>query len=141
MRVQHGLRPELESWIHDGPGEAGLISLIDRLSWASKHLKPVTPRYRVFFDDPADLETRELVPSRNWLACALEGGILPPVETYHRDQENGTNTHAYSDPIGPMTELEALHYLIRKDLPPRIWRDYIGNRPIISIVDTQTAVA
>ena len=27
------------------------------------------------------------MPDPNWMACALEGGILPPIETYQRDRE------------------------------------------------------
>lgn len=44
---------------------------------------------------------------------------------------------AYADPIGPMTEEQAIEYLIQKDIPPRVWRDYRGNRRILAIVPVQ----
>jgi hypothetical protein len=36
-----------------------------------------------------------------------------------------------------MAEEEAIEYLIKKDIPPRIWRDYRGNRVIMKIVPVE----
>jgi hypothetical protein len=46
----------------------------------------------------------------------------------------GGAEHPYADPIGPMTEEEAIEYLIQKDIPPQVWRDYKGNRCVMRIV-------
>jgi hypothetical protein len=128
--------------------------LWDRLHDARERLAPVQSRYRVVFEDPAepDAPAKVLVPDPNWLACALAGGILPPIDAYLADaakvaaweQEHGTlegfawslvggASHPYAAPIGPMTEEEALEYLIQKDIPARVWADPT-NRPRFAIV-------
>jgi len=40
-------------------------------------------------------------------------------------------------PIGPMTEEEAIEYLVMKDISPAVWRDYKGNRIIMKIVPVE----
>jgi hypothetical protein len=37
-----------------------------------------------------------------------------------------------------MTEMEAMAYLVMKDVPPAVWRDYKGNRTILKIVPRDT---
>ena len=37
-------------------------------------------------------------------------------------------------PVPAMTEEQAMEYLVMKDLPPLVWRDYKGNRSILKIV-------
>ena len=133
------------------------MHLIDRLHEAKQRLAPVQSHYRVLFEDPAnpDAPAAVLIPDPNWMAAALAGGVLPPIEAYLRDQakmaawcaENdprkfswravGGAEHPYAAPIGPMTEEEAIEYLIQKDLPPRVWRDYRGNRCIMRIVPVE----
>ena len=110
-----------------------------RLLAAKASLKPVQSKYRVVFEDPSnpDAPAAVLVPDPNWLAAALAGGVLPPVETYLRDRDvpdGEPKEHPYAKPIGPMTEEQAIEYLIQKDIPPRVWRDYRGNRRIMAIV-------
>lgn len=134
-----------------------MMHLWDRLVEAKGRLTPVQSKYRVLFEDPSqpDACACVLVPDPNWMACALAGGILPPIETYLRDREieerhmrenpevpfnwkdYGGASHPYATPIGPMTEEEAIEYLIMKDIPPRIWRDYKGNRQIMKIVPVE----
>lgn len=140
-----------------------MIHLIDRLYAAKEYLPPVQSRYRVVFEDPDNPEACAsiIVPDPNWLACALAGGILPPIECYIRDREieeafhakyahllpelrptfrwdeHGGAMHPYASPIGAMTEEEAIEYLIMKDLPLRVWRDYRGNRQILAIVPVE----
>jgi len=116
--------------------------LWDRLAEAKSRLAPVQSKYRVVFEDPAtpDEPAKVLVPDPNWLACALEGNILPPIDTYQRDRDvpDGQHKeHPYAEPIGPMTEEEAIEYLIMKDIDPSIWRDYNGNRIIMKIVPVE----
>ena len=119
-----------------------MTHLWDRLAEAKSRLKPVQSKYRVLFEDPTepDSPAKVLVPDPNWMACALEGGILPPIDTYLRDQnvpDGEPKEHPYAEPIGAMTEEEAIEYLIQKDIPPQVWRDYEGNRVIMKIVPVE----
>tara|TARA_R100001086_G_scaffold67879_2_gene31932 strand:- start:550 stop:1026 length:477 start_codon:yes stop_codon:yes gene_type:complete len=131
-----------------------MTHLWERLAEAKKELKPVQSKYRVMFEDPNDLNNpvAVLVPDPNWMAAALKGGILPPIEAYLEDaqtvenyaKERGTLDgfnwrdhdvkHPYAKPTGPMTEEQAIEYLIMKDVPTSVWRDYRGNRTILAIV-------
>ena len=116
--------------------------LWDRLAEAKSRLAPVQSKYRVVFEDPSapDEPAKVLVPDPNWMACALEGNILPPIDTYQRDRDvpdGQPKEHPYAEPIGPMTEEEAIEYLIMKDIDPSIWRDYNGNRTIMKIVPVE----
>ena len=116
--------------------------LWDRLAEAKSRLEPVQSKYRVVFEDPADPEApaKVLVPDPNWMAAALEGNILPPIDTYQRDRDvpdGQPKEHPYAEPIGPMTEKQSVCYLIQKDICPSIWRDYKGNRTILKIVPVE----
>lgn len=119
-----------------------MMHLWDRLAEAKSRLEPVQSKYRVLFEDPEDMESpaKVLVPDPNWMACALEGNILPPIDTYQRDRDvpdGEPKEHPYAEPIGAMTEEEAIEYLVQKDIPPRVWRDYRGNRSILKIVPVE----
>jgi len=116
--------------------------LWDRLLEAKSRLEPVQSKYRVLFEDPTapDEPAKVLVPDPNWMAAALEGDILPPIDTYLRDRlvpDGQPKEHPYAEPIGPMTEEQAIEYLIMKDIDPSIWRDYEGNRCIMKIVPVE----
>ena len=50
--------------------------LWDRLCWAKENLEPVQSDYRVVYEDSIDECAKILVPDPNWMACALQGGIL-----------------------------------------------------------------
>ena len=56
--------------------------LFDRLCWAKENLDGVQSDYRVVYEDSIDECAKILVPDPNWMACALQGGILPPVWVY-----------------------------------------------------------
>ena len=119
-----------------------MTHLWDRLAEAKSHLTPVQSKYRVLFEDPATPEAPAavLVPDPNWMAAALAGNVLPPIDTYLRDRDvpdGQPKEHPYAEPIGAMTEEEAIEYLIMKDIPPAIWRDYKGNRAILKIVPVE----
>lgn len=104
------------------------------------------PKYAIVWEDPNDIDgpMRITVPSPTWLAMAIHGGILPPVEAYwelYKDQGEPDFTHhtrGYllhdTKPCDPMTEEEAMEYLIMKDIPPHVWHNYKGNRQILRIV-------
>ena len=116
--------------------------LWDRLAQAKSRLAPVQSKYRVLFENPAepDAPASVLVPDPNWMAAALAGNVLPPIDTYLRDQnvpDGQPKEHPYADPIGPMTEEEAIEYLVKKDISPQVWREYNGNRIIMKIVPVE----
>jgi hypothetical protein len=116
--------------------------LWDRLAEAKSRLAPVQSKYRVLFEDPTqpDAPAAVLVPDPNWMAAALAGGVLPPIDTYLRDQnvpDGQPKEHPYAEPIPAMTEEEAIEYLIMKDIPPQVWRDYQGNRAVMKIVPVE----
>ena len=116
--------------------------LWDRLAEAKSRLAPVQSKYRVLFENPAepDAPAAVLVPDPNRMAAALAGGVLPPIDTYLRDQnvpDGQPKEHPYAEPIPAMTEEEAIEYLIMKDIPPQVWRDYQGNRAVMKIVPVE----
>lgn len=104
------------------------------------------PQYAILWEDPLfpDEPARVTTPSPEWLALAMHGGILPPVEVYHElaadEAQPGFKRHTRgyllhdTPPVSAMTEEEAMEYLTMKDIPPRVWRDYRGNRVIMKIV-------
>ena len=113
--------------------------LFDRLCWAKENLDGVQSDYRVVFEDSVDDCAKILVPDPNWMACALQGGILPPVWVYHelaKDEAQPDfkkHTRGYllhnTEPVEAMTEEEAIEYLILKDCPDSVWKTYNeGNR-------------
>jgi hypothetical protein len=70
------------------------------------------------------------------MAMARAGGYLPPIEAYLADEgraDNAPAVHPYAAPRGPMSEEEAMEYLVMKDIPPAVWRDYRGNEQILVI--------
>ena len=116
--------------------------LWDRLAEAKSRLEPVQSKYRVLFENPADPDAPAsvLVPDPNWMAAALEGNILPPIDAYQRDRnvpDGQPKEHPYAEPIGAMTEEEAIEYLVMKDIDPQVWRDYNGNRCVMKIVPVE----
>ena len=116
--------------------------LWDRLAEAKSRLAPVLSKYRVLFEDPAtpDEPAKVLVPDPNFMAAALAGNVLPPIDTYQRDRlvpDGQPKEHPYAEPIGAMSEEEAVEYLVMKDIDPAVWRDYNGNRTIMKIVPVE----
>ena len=116
--------------------------LWDRLAEAKTRLEPVQSKYRVLFEDPTqpDAPASVLVPDPNFMAAALAGDVLPPIDTYIRDQsvpDGQPKEHPYAEPVGAMTEEEAIEFLIKKDISPQVWRDYQGNRTIMKIVPVE----
>ena len=111
--------------------------------------------YRVIFEDPEQPEQPAcvLVPSDNWMEEA-KAGLLPPISVYWALQDDeqqaiaeGRHDTFKHDPdkytaqftaprIGPLTEEEAIEYLVMKDIPRHIWsQEY--NRPMFKIVKTE----
>lgn len=104
------------------------------------------PQYAILWEDPNDLDApcKVTTPAPVWLAMAMEGGILPPVEVYHElakdEADPGFKRHSRghllhdTPPIDALTEEEAMEYLVMKDIPAHVWSGYEGNRVILKIV-------
>lgn len=146
--------------------------LWNRLVWAKDNLQKQQPEFCIAWEDPEDLEApmKVTTPDPNWLAAALNGGVLPKVKEYHNVVFGGfegnnkepevtvvgihnerviagwareeTDRHYKiidyscvhdSEPEGPLTEQEALEYIVQKDIPFRVWGQTY-NRPKFRIV-------
>ena len=121
--------------------------LWERLCWAKDNLERFETDYRVVYEDPSepDAPAKILHPTPEWMACALQGGILPPVSSYWElkkdEQTPGFKEHTRGPellhnmkPIDAMTEEQAIEYLIMKDIPEHVWRDWNkGNKPRLVI--------
>ncbi|MTI10180.1 hypothetical protein [Curvivirga aplysinae] len=114
-----------------------MTSLFERLLWAKSHLEPYQSQYAVVFEHDMDEPVAVMHPDPNWMACAIAGDILPPVEVYQQlEIVDGkvTNGHILHEEVIPaMTEEQAVEYLIQKDIPPHVWMDNTGNRPKFKI--------
>tara|TARA_R110000824_G_scaffold132271_9_gene294679 strand:+ start:28 stop:522 length:495 start_codon:yes stop_codon:yes gene_type:complete len=115
----------------------------ERMCKAKQELEPVIPQYCIVFEDPADLDAPVTVttPAPAWLAMALAGGYLPPIESYLRDRavekawikanpdkdfnwkDAGGATHPHAVPIAAMTEKKSMEYLLMMAVPRHIWED------------------
>lgn len=108
--------------------------------------------YRIVYDDPDNLEepSSVVIPTDQWMGAAM-AGLLPPISVYldlNADEqkaiEEGRHQNYSHDPdkfnlqytaprIGPLTEEQALEYLVMKDVPKRVWGKK-HNRPMFRIV-------
>ncbi len=121
--------------------------LWERLCWAKDNLERFETDYRVVYEDPSepDAPAKILHPTPEWMACALQGGILPPVSSYwelkkdertpgFKEHTRGPELLHNMKPIDAMTEEQAIEYLIMKDIPEHVWRDWNkGNKPRLVI--------
>lgn len=133
------------------------MHLFERICIADHFLPMVQSKYRVVFEDPAAPEGSPcavLIPDPHFLAQLLHGGIQPPIETCLADNDayqayldagndptkfnwhdiDGGAKHPYAAPIGPMTEEQAIEYIIQKCLPRRVWDDPTANYPRFKII-------
>ena len=117
------------------------LTLFERLLLAKDQLEPVQSEYRIVYEDPNEPDGTAasiLCPDPNWMACALHGGILPPVWVYWElakdESQPGFTSHTRgyllheTVPVDAMTEEEAIEYLVLKDIPRAVWDDKTANR-------------
>ena len=118
------------------------VHLFDRLCWAKENLEGYQSEYRIVWEDPNEPDkcAKVTIPDPNWMACALQGGILPPVWVYHELADDEAkpdfkkHTIGYllhqTEPVDAMTEEQAIEYLVMKDIPRRVWQDHdMANKP------------
>jgi hypothetical protein len=121
-----------------------MTKLIDHIAWAKANLERVEPTYCIAWEDPdaPDEPMKVTVPAPEWLAMALHGDMLPPVEVYHAIEDTmlGNTVHPeagaqlHEAPRMPaMTEEQAMEYLLQKDVPRRVWQQS-HNRQMYYIV-------
>lgn len=142
-----------------------MTHLWDRLNEAAERLKPVQSQYRIVYADPAQPSAPASIvaPAPEWMAAAMAGGVLPPIEQYHlmrlavifktpQGEQQGIEVFGLGlpdllrdlaqagckiegqtviesnfsnyEPIGPMSEEQAIEYLVKKDVPHRVWADH-----------------
>lgn len=133
-----------------------MMSYSDLPLWARMHKfqKETTeypePQYAILWEDPRMPEdaVKVTTPTPAWLAMAMHGGILPPVEVYWAlayDEAQPDFTHHHrgrllheTPPMEAMTEEQAMEYLVKQVIPTHVWRDYQGNRAILRIIRRDT---
>ena len=116
---------------------------------AKDDLKPVRSKYRaVWIDERGRFCMTAFCPHA--IAALIRGWIFPCVESFMRDKkikeafaekmkaegtqekifswaEHGGASHPYAVPTGPMTEVQAIEYLIKQSLPSYILDDKTSN--------------
>jgi len=109
------------------------LKLADRerhLRYAGFFKECPAPQYSIVWEDGLDGTCNVTSPSPQWLKMAMHGGVIPPVETYMRDKDvpdGDAKEHPYATPVGPMTEEQAMEYLLQKDVPMHVWSETSGN--------------
>jgi hypothetical protein len=116
--------------------------LIDRIEWAKANLKRHDTEYCVVYED-IDMDTVCVMhPDPHCMAMLMHGNLMPPAWvklklkedaerpdfTCHSDF-NGHLLHE-TEPMGSLTEEQAVEYLIQTDIPKHIWENWnSGNKP------------
>jgi len=105
-----------------------------RLKKALKELEPFQTKYAVVYDDIDMDHCAVMHPDPNAMSALMAGGVFPPVWVYWElakdeaqpDFKRHHRLHLLHDTPreGPKTEEEALLFLIMKDVPQHIWRNY-----------------
>lgn len=120
------------------------MRLIDRLADAKQRLEPYQTQYAVVYED-TDMETCAVMhPDPHAMAALMAGGVFPPVWVYWElekdaaqpDFKKHTRGHLLHDTLREpaKTEEEAVLYLVMKDVPQHIWRNWnSGNKPKMAI--------
>ena len=110
------------------------MHLIDRVAEAHQRLEPYETEYAVVYED-VDMDCCAVMhPDPNAMAALMAGEVFPPVWVYWElakdeaqpDFKRHTRGYLLHDTPreGPKTEEEAIEYLIMKDVPQHIWRNY-----------------
>ena len=122
-----------------------MMHLLDRLAEAKQRLEPHQTKYAVMYEDTDMACCAGYHPDPNAMAALMAGGVFPPVWVYWElakdeaqpDFKRHHRMHLLHDTPreGPKTEEEALLYLIMKDVPQHIWRNYeISNSVHLKII-------
>ena len=120
--------------------------LIDRIDWAKNNLKPVQTDYCVVYESLEHDCAIIMNPSANYMAALMHGNLIPPawVKLQLKEDERRPDFTRHSDfnghllhetkPMGPLTEEQAIEYLIVTDIEQEVWSNYDkGNRQRMAI--------
>ena len=116
--------------------------LIDRIGWAKENLTRHDTEYCVVYED-IDMDTVAVMhPDPHCMAMLMHGGLMPPAWVKLQLQEDEQqpdfvshklgNGHLLdtTEPMGPLTEEEAVEWLIQTTVPRHIWENWnVGNKP------------
>jgi hypothetical protein len=134
MTLQQALKNYSDECVTEGVIE----HFAERWHIARAHLEPYQTQYAVIFEDPdnPDAPVAILHPSPNAMSALKAGGIFPEVSSILADKDKPNDApklHPYATTCGPLSEEQAIEYLIFKDVPSRVLA-YQGNRQILRIV-------
>ena len=76
----------------------------NRLQWAKDNLEPFQTQYCVVYEDDVDKPAHVMHPDPNWMACALQGGIVPPIETILAMKEEAESPDFKKHTLGPVRD-------------------------------------
>ena len=116
--------------------------LIDRINWAKTNLEPVHTEYCIVYED-IDKQCATVVhPDPHCMSMLMHGNIMPPAEVWLKlaedearpDFTNHSDFRGHllhdTEPMGPLTEEQAVEFIIKKDIPTHIWKTWDqGNKP------------
>ena len=117
-------------------------NLIDRIEWAKSNLRRHETEYCVVYED-IDMGCAAIMhPDPHCMAMLMHGHLMPPawVKLKLKEDEQRPDFTCHSDfnghllhetkPMPPLTEEEAIEYLIQTYVPRHIWETWNeGNRP------------
>ena len=121
--------------------------LIDRIEWAKANLKRHDTEYCVVFEDIDSSTASVMHPDAHCMAMLMHGHLMPPAWVKLKLKEDSKKPDFVSHsslgndkllhgtkPIGPLTEEEAIEYLIITDIPRSVWENWDkGNRQTMVI--------
>jgi len=81
-----------------------------------------------------DAPAKVMIPTPEWMYEAMSGGILLPIWAHFKLREELSLEERadiiFNTPkLGPLTEEQAIAYLIMKDIPEHVWSDKSTNMP------------
>jgi len=121
--------------------------LIDRIEWARQNLKRHDTEYCVVYEDVDNDCASIMYPDPHTMAMLMHGHLMPPLWVKlklredsrrpdfvsHKEMGNDKLLHD-TKPIGPLTEEQAVEYLVCTDIPRSIWENWNkGNRQTMVI--------
>ena len=116
---------------------------IDRIEWARQNLPKHQTEYCVVYEDLDEQCASIMHPDPHMMAMLMHGHLCPPAWVKlklkedakkpdfvgHKECGNSELLHG-TEPIGPLTEEEAIEYLIKTDVPREVWENWDkGNGP------------
>ena len=123
------------------------VHLWNRLVWARENLTPYFSDYRIVYENDLDSPCRIVIPDPWFMACGMNGGILPDITVYKElakdelkedfnQHDRGYLLHT-TKPCEAMTEEEVINFIMEKDVPQHVLDSHKnGNRNKIMICKT-----